>query len=313
MGLFHKEKQIDNQMVVGNIQKKDYYPIEHVANSLKSYQNELIDKEVDSLQELYEVQQSFSEVLESNALLRDKLTAFSDMFDMVGQTSGKFAEVKNQIGDSVEDAHKQVQSLKVSSKEVQTNFDDMKNEFVRFEESVGAIAECMEQIISIANQTNLLALNASIEAARAGEQGKGFAVVAEEVKNLAEEIKNLVGTVEGRIKEVQDGTEKLNNRIELSQKSLVESMNNVDATNQTFAKITSAANGADRVQEEISYAANKASKELDEVEQAFDRIDMQYDNVLTHINNVNDLGTTKSVMFESMDNMLSQIKPMLDE
>lgn len=313
MGLFKKKKQENVAEAVEQVVAKDYYPIEHVASSLKAYQQELVDKEVASLQELHDVRDAFAQVLESNSLLREKLGSFAGMFDTVGQNSGRFEQVKDEIGVSVLDAQNQVQSLKESSREVQQSFNEMKEEFNRFEESVSQIADCMQQIIHIANQTNLLALNASIEAARAGEQGKGFAVVAEEVKSLADEIKSLVGNVEGRISDVQQGTEKLNKSIEVSQASLQGSMENVDATNETFHKITSAASGADVVQEEIASAAATASGELKQVEQAFDRIEMQYDTVMNHINCVNDLGTTKSTIFEYMDNMLSQIKPILDD
>lgn len=171
----------------------------------------------------------------------------------------------------------------------------------------------MNQIISIANQTNMLALNASIEAARAGEQGKGFAVVAEEVKKLADEIKGLVSTVDISINDVEAGTEKLNTGIVASQEALQESLQNVDATYETFDRITDAAGGADAVQQQIAQAAEEAGKELSEVSKSFDQMESQYRNVLEHIEKAGDLGTTKSAMFESMDHMLSQIEPMIKE
>lgn len=314
MGLFNKNKVTKVEATpVPVTTTKDYYPVEHICTSLSKYQKDLMNKEVDSLQELHAVQSSFTDVLESNAVLREKLTSFAGVFETVGQTSGKFADVKNKIEDSVDEAHTIVRELKDSSIGVQESFDGMKQVFTDFEASVGQIAECMDQITAIANQTNLLALNASIEAARAGEQGKGFAVVAEEVKKLADEIKTLVATVEGSIAEVQRGTNKLNESIVSSQESLTGSMSNVDATYKTFDKIIEAASGADQVQEEIANAASDAGHELKDVESAFDNIERQYDTLLNHINTVNDLGTTKSTMFESMDNMLSQIQPILRE
>lgn len=312
MLLFGKKEKKETE-VNQPVQKKDYYPIVYVSNSLKEYQQQLVVKEVDSLKELREVQVSFDEVLEGNNVLKEKLNSFNDVFESVGQASGRFADVKREIKGSVEEAQEKVKGLKTSSKEVQDRFGEMQGIFADFQVAVEKIAECMNQIISIANQTNMLALNASIEAARAGEQGKGFAVVAEEVKKLADEIKGLVSTVDISINDVERGTDKLNESIATSQKALGQSIENVDATYETFDKITTAAGGADEVQLQIAKAAEAAADELAEVGRSFDRIEGQYQNVLQHIDKASGLGTTKSNMFESMDNMLSQIIPLIEE
>ena len=171
----------------------------------------------------------------------------------------------------------------------------------------------MTQIISIANQTNMLALNASIEAARAGEQGKGFAVVAEEVKNLANEIKNLVSTVDISIGDVEQDTEKLNASITTSKDALSQSIENVEGTHEVFDQITEAAGGAGKVQQEISDALEASKQKLSDVNQSFAVTENQLQAVVDHIDKANELGTTKSSMFEDMDNMLSQIAPIAKE
>ena len=47
-----KKKTSSTENVDQALEKKDYYPVVHVANSLRSYQKQLVNKEVDSLQEL---------------------------------------------------------------------------------------------------------------------------------------------------------------------------------------------------------------------------------------------------------------------
>ena len=171
----------------------------------------------------------------------------------------------------------------------------------------------MNKVITIANQTDMLAMNASIEAARAGERGKGFAVVADEVKSLADEIKGLVRTVHISLAGVEKGTDRLNDTIHYSQEALRQSIEDVDMTYDMFDKITVAANGADAVQERIYQAVDSSQAELNNLSMGFDQIKKQYQEVLEHIDRASEMGTTKSAMFEDMDNMLSQVVPMMEE
>ena len=310
--MFQKKKEIQQQ-ADKIIEKPNYYPIVHVARSLKGYQKQLLLKEVDSLEELQQVTASFDDVLAVNAASKDKLEHFRDRFVQVGEISEQFAEVKKNIDASVEQAQQQVGGLKDSSGEVQEHFTEMQGTFTEFQNSVQDIKECMGKITSIANQTNMLALNASIEAARAGEQGKGFAVVAEEVKKLANEIKELVSEVSLSINSVEEGTEKLNSSITISRTALSKSLEDVEATFTVFDQITTAAVGAREVQDKIGDAIAVSERELNEVSDSFEQTEQQYQELLGHIARANDLGTTKGALFEDMDNMISQIDPIVND
>lgn len=289
------------------------HPIIHISDCLLDYQRRLSTSEVDSLDELQEVFSAFGKVLEENAALKEELNSFHELFGTVGDASGQFANVKEGIASSVELAQQRVSGLKDSSREVQDSFLEIQSTFTDFQTSVQKIKECMNQIISIANQTNMLALNASIEAARAGEQGKGFAVVAEEVKNLASEIKGLVSTVDLSISDVEAGTEKLNSNITSSKDALSQSVADVDSTYEVFDQITAAAAGAESVQQEISNALDSSRQKLSDINRSFSLEEEQFNTVLTHINRANELGTTKSSLFEDMTNLLSQIAPLARE
>ncbi len=304
-----KKKRVDKKPE----EEKRLYPVIYVTNSLRDYQKELVYKEVDSLNELMEIRSAFQRVLKEDAMMKEKLESFHVVFESVGQISGKFAEVKKDIAGTVNNVQQQVNGLKSSSEQVQECFGEIQNTFASFQESVENIKKCMRQIETIADQTNILALNATIEAARAGEQGKGFAVVAGEVKNLADQIKELTGIVDSAIDNVGHGTEKMYQSINASDEAVSQSIGNVDKTYHMFDEIISAADGAETVQEQITDVISQSQRHLDGVRQSFTETERQYNEVLEHIERANELGTTKSSMFEDIDNMLSQIAPIIED
>ncbi|GFH89060.1 methyl-accepting chemotaxis protein 2 [Lachnospiraceae bacterium] len=297
----------------GKSEQDKLYPLLHVASSLRDYQKQLVIKEVDSLKELREVQLSFGGVLKENDSLKEKMDSFHDVFETVGQVSGQFEDVKREIADSVKQVQNQVGGLKESAMNVQERFGEIQETFEEFQVSIQEIKSCMNKVVSIANETNMLALNASIEAARAGEKGKGFAVVADEVKKLADVIKGLVKEVRVSIADVEKGTDKLNDTIQYSKEALSESIENVDVTHDMFEKIIVAAGGADAVHENITQAVDSSQRELDNLSLGFEQMKGRYRKVLEHIEWASELGTTKSAMFEDVDNMLSQVVPIMEE
>ncbi|MBC5744585.1 chemotaxis protein [Lachnospiraceae bacterium MD308] len=294
-------------------EEKSLGPVLHVMDSLKDYHTELVQKEVDSLRELSKIGSSFRDVLDETEDFHQQLEDFGDHFAGIEQVSGGFSTVKETISKSVDHAQNGVEELKNSSQQVEAYFDEMGSTFGSLQEAVVKIKRCTSKIIKIAEQTNILALNASVEAARAGEQGKGFAVVAVEVKKLADEIKNLTEEVDSGINEVENGADQLNNSIVTSQKALGESIGKVNETYDMFDEITQSAEGATSVHMEISGVIDESRIALDQLCGFFDQIKDRYQDVIQHIERAGGLGTTKSAMFEDIDNMMSQIPPIIHE
>ncbi len=259
------------------------------------------------------VNQSFHNVLSDSEDFKSSLQDFEQTFSSVNTVSSQFAEVKDNIFRSTMQAQNEVEELKNSSMKIERYFEEMQSTFEAFQVSFKEIKSCMGKIVSIADQTNILSINASIEAARAGERGKGFAVVASEVKNLSDEIKSLAAMVDVSVNDVEQGADKLNVSIHTSHEALGKSLSKMDETYDKFNNITQAAEGATQVQVEIAGVIDTSKAELQSLCGFFEKMKNRYQEVVRHINMARNMGTTKSAMFEDVDNMMSQIPPIIED
>ena len=147
----------------------------------------LVEEEIKTVREIDKVKDSYTDVIEHNASIREAVDSLQKEFGKIGEISRQFTDVITGVTSVSDDAMQDIRDLKESSAKVETQFAEIHKIYDEFQARFDEIHATMQNIVGIANQTNLLALNASIEAARAGEHGKGFAVVANQVNQLADQ------------------------------------------------------------------------------------------------------------------------------
>ena len=291
----------------------DKHPIRHALEYISESHKELEQQNIYTTQMLHDTNLEYAKLQEETKTLTEGVSSLQDTFHNIIAVSERFSEVEQNINTSVDEAQNQVTLLKKDSAAVSDSFQQMDETFRVLLQAVSKIKECTEEIVAVANQTNLLALNASIEAARAGEQGRGFSVVAEEVKDLAEDIKQLVNNVNESIADVEGKTEELDKSLQTSQKALDNSIKNVEDTYEIFDKIKENTSQTQEVQEEIADAVSTSQVHIHKIENFISDSMHSYEQIHTEMQNIDMENTKEGVLFESFNNMLEQVLPMIEE
>jgi methyl-accepting chemotaxis protein len=178
----------------------------------------------------------------------------------------------NMNGEQIQQSSNQVISLAVTGSELMdgsssqmAKIDGIVQEAVlkvkNLDSKSKEISTLVEVIKAIADQTNLLALNAAIEAARAGEHGRGFAVVADEVRKLAEQVAVSVTEITGIVKGIQEETNNVTDSLESGYREVEQGTEKIEETSTTFKNIDKALNNMAQDIQEVQETLAMISKD----------------------------------------------------
>ncbi|MET3655818.1 methyl-accepting chemotaxis protein [Sporosarcina psychrophila] len=232
------------------------------------------------------------------------------------------SDIATKAGDMNTSGQGQMQELKLSFNDWETNLQSMSEVIGTLEGKVNAIGGVMETITQISSQTNLLALNASIEAARAGEHGKGFAVVADEVRKLAEQSARSTEEVKVTVQELQMESRLVSEQMNETRENFQRQGTVVHDTEITFGEISTLMSdmqdSIDAVYEEIQKVATHKDDVAETIQTmaatsqetaaACEEVSASTDEQLRAIQSVTDAAETLTELSEELSLAVNRFK-----
>lgn len=194
---------VDNMNAIITVVNNSATNVRNSSESLSAVAEETSASSNEVALAVTEIAEGASKSAEDAEVVTERAELLGQQINEITTKASIMSDIATKAGDMNTNGQGQMQQLKHSFNDWETNLHAMSEAINTLEIKVKAIGGVMETITEISSQTNLLALNASIEAARAGEHGKGFAVVAEEVRKLAEQSARSTEEVKLTIQELQ--------------------------------------------------------------------------------------------------------------
>lgn len=213
--------------------------------------------------------------------------------------------------DEMTQLKQNIQSVSVSSEELQHAIEDVKS-------GLQGINDMVTVIEGIASQTNLLSLNAGIEAARAGEMGRGFAVVADEIRALADNSSQSVQKITETTAKLESLIAVVMEKADTNIKLIEQSENGADRVDETFSVIRDNIAGihssSDEIEREVrsvdSIASDMAAttqEQMASIDVVVNTCDQMMDKAKAVLSNAEDLDATGKDLNAISENLKAQV------
>lgn len=317
MAFFKKTKENVDKNSVQGVQARSIAeqlaPLAEAGRFAVEQKEKLQNEEAVTIEGIEEIGDHFEQVKDKYDNIINSVDAFKEQFENVRSISDTFENIVEKMVKTADDSHEGMNRVDDSSNSVSDTIDAMQEVFDKFQESFDEIQDQVNQINAFANQTNLLALNASIEAARAGEAGKGFAVVATQVNKLSIEIKNLVASIDTGMANLNANNQSLKDSLGKTKEAIEQSHTEIVATQEIIGNIKTVADEVGDQSQEMTGVFAKCDESIEAISGSIEESNRYFGNVTDSIVELKNKITKKGLMFEDMNNVLSQFAPYIDK
>lgn len=229
---------IDNMNAIITVVNDSASNVRASSESLSAVAEETSASSEEVSHAVNEIAHGASRSAEDAEIVTERADLLGQQINEITTKASVMSDIAIKAGDMNTNGQEQMQQLKQSFGDWETNLQSMSEVIGTLETKVKAIGGVMETITEISSQTNLLALNASIEAARAGEHGKGFAVVADEVRKLAEQSARSTEEVKVTVQELQEESRLVTQQMNDTRENFQRQGTVVNDTEITFGEIS---------------------------------------------------------------------------
>ena len=259
-----------------------------------------------------------SEISQSTASTSlEQSTGVKEILATMEDTDRQTLNIVDKIADVTTVAEGTENNVNAGFETLQSNLDKMTeiteanvstiNGIRELGEKIGRIWEIVKIINDIADQTRIIAFNAELEASSAGDSGKNFHIVANEVRRLAAGITNSVDQIKEKITEIQhssdnliitseNGTEKIHEGLELSEK-LKEKFTDIQSSSEITVE------SANQIKEII----NQQSAAFDQIVSTVRQISAGIENFSTSTSTVNNTAMKLKEAANLLENLHTKI------
>ncbi|WP_342512974.1 methyl-accepting chemotaxis protein [Sporosarcina sp. FSL K6-1522] len=313
---------IDNMNAIITVVNSSASNVRVSSESLSAVAEETSASSEEVAHAVNEIAHGASRSAEDAEIVTERSDLLGQQINEITTKAGIMSDIATKAGEMNTNGQGQMQQLKQSFGDWETNLHSMSEVIGTLETKVKAIGGVMETITEISAQTNLLALNASIEAARAGEHGKGFAVVADEVRKLAEQSARSTEEVKVTVQELQTESQLVTQQMNDTRDNFQRQGTVVNDTETTFGEIsTLMADMQDSIaavyteiqkvtshKEDVSETIQTMAATSEETAAACEEVSASTDEQLRAIQSVTDAAETLTELSEELSTAVNRFK-----